>query len=105
MFFNPLCLKSFSKLPFLLVFQEAIPYFHCFRGEPVPASKAGKVIFSAWQNANNHGRGYGQYIWIEHGDGYVTTYGHLSKLIAGVGDRVQAGSTGPHLHLFIFSLS
>ncbi|QDH21446.1 M23 family metallopeptidase [Saccharibacillus brassicae] len=70
------------------------------------------MIFSAWQKASNPKAGYGQYIRIDHGGGYVTTYGHLSKLIAGVGDTVQAGSaigergstdgsTGPHLHFEI----
>lgn len=86
--------------------------FGCSIGEPVPASKAGKVIFSAWQNANDHGAGYGQYVRIDHGGGYVTTYAHLSRLMASVGDTVQAGnvigecgstggSTGPHLHFEI----
>ena len=46
---------------------------------------------------------------IDHGNGLATLYGHCSKLLARVGQNVQAGdiialsgstgrSTGPHLH-------
>ena len=55
------------------------------------------------------GTGYGQYVEINHGNGYLTRYAHASRLIARVGDSVQAGEqianvgctgrcTGPHLH-------
>ena len=53
--------------------------------------------------------GYGYYVMIDHGNGLVTLYGHCSKLLARVGQTVEAGdiialsgstgrSTGPHLH-------
>jgi murein DD-endopeptidase MepM/ murein hydrolase activator NlpD len=53
--------------------------------------------------------GFGQAIWILHGDGYVTVYGHMEKLLVEAGDYVDAGqtialmgaegeSTGSHLH-------
>ncbi|MDD3066934.1 MAG: M23 family metallopeptidase [Candidatus Gracilibacteria bacterium] len=56
--------------------------------------------------------GYGCVIVIDHGDGYQTLYGHMSKLVAGVGDAVTKGqqigvmgntgrvygATGIHLH-------
>ena len=53
--------------------------------------------------------GYGRYIVIRHFNGLETIYGHLSKLIAKVGDTLRAGeilglggntgrSTGSHLH-------
>lgn len=53
--------------------------------------------------------GYGQLVEINHGNGYVTRYGHNSSLSVKVGDRVAKGqaisrvgstgrSTGPHLH-------
>lgn len=74
-------------------------------GTPLYASKAGTVIRSqcGWNG------GYGCYIIIDHGGGVTTLYGHASKLIATVGQRVDQGevialmgntgrSTGPHIH-------
>ncbi len=56
--------------------------------------------------------GYGNYIDINHGNGFVTRYGHLSQFKVKTGDYVQQGqligimgstgrSTGPHLHFEI----
>ncbi len=53
--------------------------------------------------------GFGQLVEINHGNGYVTRYGHNSRLLVKVGDKVGKGqavsqvgstgrSTGPHLH-------
>lgn len=53
--------------------------------------------------------GYGQMVEINHGNGYVTRYGHNKKNLVAVGDRVAKGqliarmgssgrSTGPHVH-------
>ena len=53
--------------------------------------------------------GYGNLVKIEHGAGLETRYGHTSKILVKVGDRVTKGqpvalvgstgrSTGPHLH-------
>lgn len=72
-------------------------------GTPIYATGPGIVTKSGW------GTGYGQYVEINHGNGYLTRYAHASRLIARVGDRVQAGEqianvgctgrcTGPHLH-------
>ena len=54
--------------------------------------------------------GFGNYIQIDHGNGLVTLYAHLSSISCSEGQRVQLGqkignvgstgnSTGPHLHL------
>ncbi len=72
-------------------------------GSPVYASDNGVVITSEM-----HGS-YGNYIIINHNNGYYTSYAHMSKLISKVGDTVAKGqvigqvgktgrATGPHLH-------
>ena len=72
-------------------------------GTPIYATGPGVVTKSGW------GTGYGQYVEINHGNGYITRYAHASRLIARVGDQVKAGEhianvgctgrcTGPHLH-------
>lgn len=78
-------------------------------GQPIVASDGGTVIVavhSGW------GGGYGHHVMIDHGNGYVTVYGHASSVIVNTGDRVSQGqtiayigstgwSTGPHLHFEI----
>ena len=72
-------------------------------GTAIYATGPGVVTKSGW------GTGYGQYVELNHGNGYLTRYAHASRLIARVGDKVQAGEhianvgctgrcTGPHLH-------
>lgn len=62
-------------------------------------------------NLENPG-GYGHYIMIIHGDGYITLYGHLNSYNISYGQYVSQGqviaqsgnsgaSTGPHLHFEI----
>ena len=62
--------------------------------------------------AENSGDGYGNYIILDHGNGFKTLYGHNSALCVSVGDIVSQGdliaysgntgnSTGPHLHFEI----
>lgn len=73
-------------------------------GTPVKAADNGYVVVAGWSNA-----GYGNYIVIDHGNGYQTLYGHLSRIFVKPGDVVTQGavignmgstgnSTGPHLH-------
>ncbi len=56
-----------------------------------------------------YGKGFGLLLEIEHGFGYKTRYGHLSKALTRIGESVKRGqvvakmgntgiSTGPHLH-------
>ena len=57
----------------------------------------------------NDPEGYGTALVLEHADGYLTVYGHLSSVLVSVGQYVEVGqpvaesgntgvSTGPHLH-------
>lgn len=73
-------------------------------GSPVAAAAAGIVVSVAWD-----AQGYGNYIVIQHPDGFRTLYGHLSEVWVGVGQIVDRGegigtvgltglTTGPHLH-------
>lgn len=85
----------------------------CVTGDPIPAAKAGIVTYAGWMDANNHRRGYGLYVWIDHGAGFKSTYAHLSATHVKPGDIVQpgdvvgacgntGGSDGDHLHFEIF---
>lgn len=76
-------------------------------GQPIVASDGGIVTF-----AGNDGGGYGNYVMIDHGNGYMTVYGHASELCCTTGQYVGQGetialigstgnSTGPHLHFEI----
>jgi murein DD-endopeptidase MepM/ murein hydrolase activator NlpD len=72
-------------------------------GQPVRSPADGIVVKAEWAN------GYGNVIYISHGYGYSTRYGHLSSFSVRPGQRVKRGdilghvgstgrSTGPHLH-------
>ena len=72
-------------------------------GTPILASASGKVVSTGYEGA------YGNQIIIDHGNGYQTTYNHLSGIGVSVGDKVSTGdqigkrgstgnSTGAHLH-------
>ena len=74
---------------------------------PVYAPADGKVILASWVS------GYGNYIMIDHGNGYYTAFGHLSQYKVSVGSVVTSGqqiavsgntgiSTGPHLHYEVY---
>lgn len=76
-------------------------------GSPVYASMSGKVAAVGFTNV------YGNYIIINHGNGYQTLYAHLSRSLAKTGDRIDQGekiglvgstgySTGPHLHFTVY---
>ena len=72
-------------------------------GQAVRAPADGIVVKSEWAN------GYGNVIYISHGYGFSTRYGHLSSFAVRPGQRIKRGdilghvgstgrSTGPHLH-------
>jgi septal ring factor EnvC (AmiA/AmiB activator) len=57
------------------------------RGQPVFAVHYGRVVFSDWL------RGFGLLLIIDHGDGYMSLYGHNQVLYRETGDWVSAGDT------------
>jgi len=72
-------------------------------GQAVRSPADGIVVKAEWAN------GYGNVIYVSHGYGYSTRYGHLSNFAVRPGQRVKRGdvlghvgstgrSTGPHLH-------
>ncbi len=73
------------------------------RGTPILAAAKGIVILAGWTS------GLGNTVEIDHGYGYLTRYGHASKLLVKRGQHVARGeviahvgstgiSTSPHLH-------
>ena len=54
-------------------------------GIPVYASDGGTVSYAGWMG------GYGYLVEIDHGNGYVTRYGHNSSLTVSVGEHVYKG--------------
>ncbi|MEE4145040.1 MAG: peptidoglycan DD-metalloendopeptidase family protein [Halieaceae bacterium] len=72
-------------------------------GTPVYAAGDGRVVKAGYTGAN------GNYVFIQHGDQYVTRYLHLNKRLVKSGQRVDqsqvigtvgstGAATGPHLH-------
>jgi murein DD-endopeptidase MepM/ murein hydrolase activator NlpD len=73
-------------------------------GTPIMAAGEGRISFAGWKN------GYGRTVIVDHGRGYTTLYGHMSRFgKAKTGARVRQGETigfvgmsglasGPHLH-------
>ncbi len=73
-------------------------------GTPVSVTAPGIVETAGWTS-----QGYGFHIVVNHGYGYRTLYGHLSRILVNTGQRLKAGqriglvgstgySSGPHLH-------
>ncbi|WP_083271793.1 murein hydrolase activator EnvC family protein [Alteromonas lipolytica] len=56
-------------------------------GSAVKAIAHGRVIYSDWL------RGFGLVTIIEHGDGYMSVYGHNQALLRSAGDSVAKGET------------
>lgn len=113
------------KLPISAKFRWSSPYgyridpiagvksFHtgtdmaCPTGTPILAAMSGRVTTTGLN------RVYGNYVIIDHGNGYQTLYAHMSKIIASKGQWVSQGtriglvgstgySTGPHLHFTVY---
>jgi len=74
---------------------------------PVYAADSGVVVWAGWME-----NGYGNVVIIDHNNGYVTVYAHLSVVNVSCGQNIFQGSvlgsagstgnsTGPHLHFEI----
>jgi murein DD-endopeptidase MepM/ murein hydrolase activator NlpD len=72
-------------------------------GSPIVAAADGQVAAAGWAG------GYGRQVRIVHGGGVMTSYSHMSEIVAQPGSYVHAGqligyvgssglSTGPHCH-------
>jgi len=72
-------------------------------GSPITAAADGQVVRAGWSG------GYGRQVRIAHAGGLVTSYSHMSRIVALEGGLVRRGeligyvgssglSTGPHLH-------
>ncbi len=79
----------------------------CAQGTPIYATRSGVVTVASYQAG-----GAGNYVSINHGDGFSSIYMHMTHYIVYVGQQVSRGqvigyvgstgiSTGPHLHFGI----
>lgn len=77
--------------------------FRAKKGDKIYATADG-VVKKAFRNG-----GYGNYVLIDHGNGYATSFSHMQTYLVKKGDRVKRGdliglvgntgrSTGTHLH-------
>ena len=77
--------------------------FRAALGSNALVTAPGVVVKAGWNG------GYGRMVEVDHGNGFSTRYGHLSRIDVKVGDHLARGgvvgevgssgrSTGPHLH-------
>lgn len=78
--------------------------FAAEQGTPIYATGDGVV-----ETADANAQGYGNHVVLNHGFGYQTLYGHMSKIAVRVGKQIKRGelvgyvgstglSTAPHIH-------
>lgn len=78
--------------------------FGNWEGDKIKVVGDGTVIYVGYEAG-----GYGNVVYVDHGDGVETRYAHASEVPVSVGDKVSkgdtiilsgntGGSTGPHLH-------
>ncbi len=89
----------------------------CAYGSAIVAAESGTVTYTNTSCYHNWGKynscgcggGFGNYVWMSHGNGKETIYGHLTSVTVSPGQYVSKGqvigysgstgySTGPHLH-------
>lgn len=77
--------------------------FAAWTGEEIRAFTSGTVTTAAYSDS------FGNYVVIDHGDGWESLYAHCSSLLVSAGQQVEMGetialvgetglATGPHLH-------
>ncbi len=87
--------------------------FGRFLGAEIVAAESGIVV--GLDNQDNYcwGGAYGKYIVIRHDNNLTTLYGHMSRQVVSIGERVERGqligymgrsgwATGPHLHFTVY---
>ena len=85
-----------------------------FLGAEIVAAEDGVVINSGNQDNYCRGGAYGKFAVIKHDNGLTTLYGHMSRYLVTVGERVKRGevigymgrtgwATGAHLHFTVFA--
>ncbi len=77
-------------------------------GTPIRAADNGRVTYAGWDNT-----GFGRLVKLDHQNGYISYYGHNSRIIVKVGQAVNKGeviaymgstgnSTGNHCHFELY---
>jgi murein DD-endopeptidase MepM/ murein hydrolase activator NlpD len=78
--------------------------FANWEGDEIPVVGDGTVTYVGYEEG-----GYGNVVYVDHGDGIQTRYAHASEVPVSVGDKLSKGDTviisgntggsnGPHLH-------
>lgn len=78
--------------------------FSAEQGTPIYSTGDGTIV-----RADNLASGYGNHVVVDHGFGYQTLYGHMSRMAVKLGQKVNRGqligyvgstglSTAPHIH-------
>ena len=93
--------QGLARIPNTL--PASLEYISSGFGAPIYAAAAGSVSFAGIRS------GYGNCVEVDHGNGLMTRYAHMSRIGAHIGQKVGPGdvlgaigstgrSTGPHLH-------
>lgn len=104
----------FVSMPFGMV-TDPSGYKKEHEGIDYPAQPGTPVLAAADGTVSETGftQEHGNYVKIDHGDGYVTFYAHMEDILAEEGEEVSEGdqigtvgstgrSTGPHLHFGLY---
>jgi murein DD-endopeptidase MepM/ murein hydrolase activator NlpD len=84
--------------------------------EPIAAAAPGRVILAGWLVPGCHTCLSGLTVEIDHGNGLMSFYGHMSRISVAKGQSVARGqvlgisgmtgtATGPHLHFGIYHMN